>query len=202
MGVGDFVKQDKEYRAELAARPLDGVSLIYLCDVLTAGGQADQARQALQEFEQRAAPANYPGAAAELKELRMAVLYEIGDFPALSAAVADTAVACPPTYQAETLLCTGKPDDVAKSEPLAKQWDNPWNALEVSVAFARNKQHKEADQWRDRAAHALRQQGPDATAAADMLEAAALPGTKELLRLQVMPQEKVVLLAALLQRFP
>jgi Tfp pilus assembly protein PilF len=202
MGVGDFGRLEQEYRAELAKQPLDASTLIKLCDVLAAEGQAEQARQALREFEQRTAALNYPNIAAAIKGLRMAILYTIGDFAALSADLADTAIPTPPVYQAQTLLCTGQPDAAAKADALAKQWDDPWNAMLLSVAFARNKQADEAKHWSSKAIEAFRRKGPDEAAAADCFEAATLPSMTVLSHLQLMPEQKAILLAAMIQRFP
>ena len=202
IGVGDFQKMEQEYRAELVSRPLDASSLISLCDVLASAGHAEQARDALQQFEQRAASLNFPGTAAAMKGVRMTILYEIGDFDGLSAALADTAIPTPAAYQALVLVTTGQPDAAAKAVALAKLGDEPWEAMQLSLAFARNGQPGEAARWRARAVQSLRQQGPDETAAADCIEAKALPSLAQLSRLELMPDQKVVLLAALIQRFP
>ena len=86
MGVRDFDRLEQEYRADLASRPLDATSLIWLCDALAVAGHVDRARQALQEFDRRAASLNDPANRTAMKAVRMTILYEIGDFDALNAA--------------------------------------------------------------------------------------------------------------------
>ena len=116
--------------------------------------------------------------------------------------LADTAIPAPEAIQAQALFCTGQPDAAAKADALAKHWDDPWEALQLSIAFAQGHQRDEAARWSSRAIQSLRGHGPDETAAADCLGAAALPSMKQLTRLEIMPDQKLVLLAALIQRFP
>ena len=202
IGVGDFDKLEQDYRAALTKNPLDALQLIQLCDVLAAAGQVEPARQALREFEQHTASLSYPGAAATVKAVRMTILYQIGDFDALGAALDDTSIPAPAEYQAQTLLCTGRPDAAAKADALTKNWDEPWEAMQLSIAFARDRKADEAARWSGRAVKSLRSQGPDEIAAADFLEATAPPSILKLSQLQLMSGQKTILLAALIQRFP
>ena len=135
MGVGDFNRLEQEYRVELAKQPLDASTLINLCDVLAAEGQAEQARQALREFERRTAALNYPNIAAAIKGLRMAILYTIGDFEALSATLPTLPFRLRRSIRPKRCFAPASRMPRPRPNALAKQWDDPWNAMLLSVAF-------------------------------------------------------------------
>jgi hypothetical protein len=103
----------------------------------------------------------------------------------------------PTPTRAHALLALGRAREAADDPGLAKDWDDPWNALALSVAFSVAGKGDDAARWRERAREKMKEPH-----VADLLGAAKAPALKGLPNMHLRVPHKALLLAALAARFP
>jgi hypothetical protein len=194
LGAGQAEALAQEYRARLDANTLDPLGLIYLVDALVAAGKADEVEATVAAWEGRF-PAEVRAQVGS--QLRAYALYQTGKAEECEALCAQTPALHNSPLRAEALLALGKARQAADDPAFAKVWEDPWNALALSVAFSLDGQSDDAARWRDRAREKLRH-----PRAADALGATKAPSRETLASVHLRTSEKALLLTALAARFP
>lgn len=194
LGAGQAEELAQEYQARLDANTLDAMGLVYLGDALGAAGKAGEVEPAIAAWEGRL-PADVRAQAGPY--LRANALYQAGKAEECAALCAETPALQQTPTRAQALLALGKARQAADDPGFAKVWDDPWNALALSVAFSLDGQAADAARWRDRAREKSGQ-----PRLAEMLDAATAPSLESLSSLHLRTSDKALLLAALAARFP
>ena len=202
LATGGAPQLEQEYREQLSSKPFDAVSLQLLGDALAVEGKADEARQALSEYEGRMAPFPAEETAKVTAIVRLVMLYELGDFEGIRSALPSVNDPSLAGLRAQMLVAAGQLDDAARDASLANTWDTPGESLGMSVAMFLAGRTKDAAQWRERACKSLEHRGIEESRAAQFLRAQAAPSSEQVLKLSIYEPNKALLFAALAQRFP
>jgi hypothetical protein len=107
-----------------------------------------------------------------------------------------------PQYRIQALVAAGRPKDAAQDPALQEALNEPWTALALSVAYSLSGDAKQAAAWREKACAALERQDTDSKRAAALLCGVKAPSRKQLDNVELSPNLKALLLAALAIRFP
>jgi tetratricopeptide (TPR) repeat protein len=202
LAIGDAAKLEAEYREQLTAKPYDGTALWQLCDTLAFQGKADDARTAFSEWEGRLSPLPADEMAGEIASMRMMMLYQIGDLDGIRTAIDSLGESSFAELRARMMIAAHQLDEAARDERLAKAWNDPATALELSIGYSIAGNDKEATKWRDRACKSLEHRSPEELRAAQFLRADSAPPVEEVMKASVFRPGKPLLLAALAMRFP
>jgi hypothetical protein len=194
LGLGGAPALVLEYRARLDANTLTPMGLVYLVDALVAAGKGGEVDSAIATWESRLP--------AELRtqvgaHFRAHALYQEGKAEECAALCEQTATLQQTPIRAEALLALGKVRQAADDPGLAKVWDDPWNALALSVAFSLAGQADDAARWREQTRKKSRQ-----PRLAKILDTAKAPALESIASLHLHTSHKAIVLAALAARFP
>lgn len=194
LGLGEADALVRAYRARLDANALAPIGVVYLLDALAAAGKSGEIDAAYAAWESRLPAEAQAQVGPQMKALRhylkgeaQACLDACGQLPGLQ----DSPI------RAHALMALGKARQAAEEPALANIWNDPWNALALSVAFSVNGQPDEAAQWRDRARDKSRQPH-----VAEVFAAAQAPSLESLGKLRLRIAEKALALTALAAQFP
>lgn len=201
IGTGDTAELEQLYRSKIQENPFEFLRLLNLTDLLVSTNRAEAARQVLAEWELQFLAQPSPEKQQLVTEVRRSVLYQLGDFPALEQSCQQQPPPGP-AIRAQLLLATGHPDVAATDEALAKFWEDPWQALGLSLAFDLAGQKDSSQKWRDSACMLLERQSHDNREAARYLRTDVAPAADGPLNISLLPNHKIVLLAILALRFP
>ncbi|WZO98265.1 hypothetical protein EP7_005325 [Isosphaeraceae bacterium EP7] len=197
MALGQAEALVAEYRAKLAASPVDPSTVISLFDALAASGHPEAI-----EAEKSAWVARLP------IEARAGLVPIVGAFAlyqadrldeAISSLIGSPAVGL--MIRAQALAAAGRASEVAADPEMAKI-DEPWTLAAVSLGLALEGKADEAAAWREKARALLKPQTDDDRKAASLLAADTPPPLDQIDRIFLAPGEKAVTLALLASRFP
>ena len=201
MAKGDAGALVPQYRAAMMANVQDISALLLLMDALAASGKANEIDGAINSWTMRVPAAAQGQIVPHLKALG---LYYAGSLK-------ECAEYCDKNFQVKSspvhlhaLLGLGRMKEASDEAAFKAAWQDPFNILAVSVAFALEGGRDESARWRDKAAGAIKKLGgkTDVGKAAELLTAAKPPSIEEARRYFVPSSNKALILAALADLFP
>ena len=201
MAKGEAGALVPQYRAAMMANVQDVSALLLLMDALAASGKANEIDGAINSWTVRVPAAAQGQIATHLKALG---LYYGGSLKEC-AAFCDTNFQIKPSPpHLHALLGLGRMKEATDEAVFKAAWQDPFNALAVSVAFALEGKRDDSARWREQAAGAIKKFGgkTDVGKAAELLTATKPPSIEEVRRYFVSSPNKALILAALADLFP
>jgi tetratricopeptide (TPR) repeat protein len=197
LGKGEAAALVDEYRTRLSANPMHGPTLQYLLDALAAAGKAGDIDEAVTAWENGIPEQFRSLVVPRLKVLALYLKGNAQECEALCQGQPDMQGA-----RAHALFAMSQAKKAAEDPDLKSTWDDPWNALALSLALQLDGAAEEATAWRGKALEAMRREHGDLKRAAQALSADKPPTVASLSNISVRPHEKPLLLAALAGTFP
>jgi tetratricopeptide (TPR) repeat protein len=199
IAMGDFDALIGEYRARVRSQRGDVNTIVLLCDALAASGQSDKIDRELEAFDTHLPPAVARYAVAPIEAT---ALYQAGRIDECERVCRMVEALAPSSLHAQALLALGKVDAALTEPSFAKVWEEPFNALAMSLALRLAGMDDQAARWRDRACAMLDTLTSDTRHAAAVLRAKSPVPLQDLDHVLLDPQAKALLLAVLAEQFP
>ena len=167
IGEGDEVEQECRDQLQNIA-PNDAMALaLRLSRLLAARGDLAGANQTLRDWEAKSQLGDSGQAA--LEQYRAVLEFMTGDLAATEARI--VAGTAGPEVKFGWLILSDKATEASLDADLQLLYENPWNALALSLAFDLAGKAEDANTWRNRAADALAKLDFDEAACAELLRA-------------------------------
>jgi tetratricopeptide (TPR) repeat protein len=188
-----------EFRARLAANPMDFEALRGLIEATAASAAPEEA-----ERELTACLGRIPMEMGESVSAaaRSVLLYETGRFKESEELCRRSAFLRDSLGLLHTLLALKRTKEATGDPALQKLFDEPWEMLAVSLAWDLEGRGAEAEEWRRRGLDKLERMGPALRRAAAVLRSPGPPPIEELSRIAVSSRRQALACALLAQRFP
>jgi tetratricopeptide (TPR) repeat protein len=188
-----------EYRSRLAANPLDFASMVSLIEMMAASGPPAPIEQEIAAWENRLPMEVRPQIVTPVRAIASYATGKLADCEQLCRRLATLQ---PSSLRLHAMLAQKRAKEAADDASFGPLWDDPWNALAVSLGLELEGRKDEAARWRERAIVSLEKTGPEMRRAATVLRAAQPPGMDELSRILLGSDKQALICALLAERFP
>jgi tetratricopeptide (TPR) repeat protein len=199
LGKGEADKLVPEYRSLLRANTTNPWLLFHLVDALVITGKANEVDAEVSAWLSRLPVQVRSRASAQMKAF---ALYQAGNIKECRSFCSKNETLKSSQVYAQALLADGIPQVAANDQELAAVWKDPWNELALSLAFSLSGKAIEAEECRSRAVKGFREGEVNVRPVADLLTAKDAPAMESLSHAHAPPYQKVLLAAALAEKFP
>jgi hypothetical protein len=199
MASGEAKFLVNELRPRLAANAMDFDTLRRLLEAMAASGPPEDVERELIGWQNRLSMDVRNGVDAPARAI---ALYEVGKLAECEALSARSPMIRNSALRLHSLLALQRTKEVADDAGFEKLFDDPFNAIALSLAWELAGQKAEADRWRERAAKALDSQGADERRLATILRATQPPPPDVIQRLIYGAGRQAMVCALLAERFP
>ncbi len=175
LGLNQPALVESAWRRRLKAEPANLTAALNICQALLISQDESAARAVASEFSKTVSPYGKDGRLlADMLDFEL--LYMTGDFAAIEKAARNDPSPAGRNHLLVALIEEGHPAAAAEIHPLADpSVIDPYQPLEMSIAWALAGDSDEAAKWQKRAAEMFRKSGDRNQAAADLLEGRAEP---------------------------
>lgn len=191
----------EEYRVAANANVQNASSLLLLVDALAASGGESEIDPAIIAWAYRL-PVSVQGQVAP--RLRALGLYYAGKLKECAELCnSGTLIKSEPPHL-HALIALGRMEEAADDSVFGTLWNDPLNALAVSVGYRLDGKPEDSARWREKAVASMNKDGSstDLRKAAKLLSDSEGPEIKAVHQTYVPPAFKALLLAALADQFP
>jgi tetratricopeptide (TPR) repeat protein len=186
-------------RARVDANPTDLSTVAQLAEALVVARRAEEATKLVADFESRLPPeARHP----MVPFLRGLVAYMRGDFSGSEESLRNIDHQQARLVRGHSLLCQSRVRDAAAAPELQSLWQDPENALALSLAFHLQGDLQQATLWRDKACDIWKSHGPRGRVQVLFLRQDMPPLPQQLEAVSFVPQSQIILLAVMGRQFP
>jgi hypothetical protein len=201
MARGEAEALADEYRAAVAANPMDFGSTRFLTDALAASGREAEIEPAVNAWIARLPAPVQPQLAPPLRAMG---LYDAGKLEECATFCASNPLLKGSPHRLHALVALGRTKEAADDPAFEPLWDNLLSLLAVSVGFGLDGDLEASARWRDKAVAVMKKDGGanDLDGTAKLLTAAEPPAIVEARRFDAPLTHKALILAAFGDRFP